>query len=88
MSKNFYDAAAPYYHLIHGDWEENIETQSASLDQIIRRRWGNGTRRVLDATCSIGTQALGLAAKYGNGAGRVMYMIFLCISRRTMVLTS
>lgn len=56
----FYDELAAEYHLIFGDWEQAIAWQAA----IITRRLGDlgltgGT--VLDATCGIGTQAIGLA---------------------------
>ncbi len=37
--------------------------QAAALDGIIRQRWGEEVRTVLDAACGIGTQALGLAAQ-------------------------
>jgi len=63
MTNDFYDPMAPFYHLIHGDWEESVRSQSEAIDQIIRRRWGQGVETILDVTCGIGTQALGLAAK-------------------------
>lgn len=63
MSDDFYDPMAPYYHLIYGDWDDTIARQAAALDRIIRDRWGDEVTSILDATCGIGTQALGLAAK-------------------------
>jgi SAM-dependent methyltransferase len=58
---DFYDRVSPFYHLIHGDWEASVRRQAEQLDGVIRERWGGGVRTVLDATCGIGTQALGLA---------------------------
>jgi len=57
---DFYDALAPYYHLIYADWEASIENQSRALDAIIRSA-GLQSGSVLDAACGIGTQGLGLA---------------------------
>ena len=62
-TNEFYDPMAPFYHLIHGDWEASISRQAAALDQIIQSEWGAGAKSILDVTCGIGTQALGLAAK-------------------------
>lgn len=61
MTNDFYDPMAPFYHLIHGDWEDSITRQAAALDQIIKDTWGDDIHRIHDATCGIGTQALGLA---------------------------
>jgi SAM-dependent methyltransferase len=58
----FYDRLAPLYHLIYPDWNASIAQQSAALDALIRERWGEGRRSILDVACGIGTQALGLAA--------------------------
>lgn len=63
MTNQFYDPMAPFYHLVHGDWDASISRQAAALDGIISARLGQGERyRLLDVTCGIGTQALGLAA--------------------------
>lgn len=62
MTNEFYDPMAPFYHLIHGDWEASISRQSSAIDKIVRDSWGPGASTVLDVTCGIGTQALGLAA--------------------------
>ena len=61
MTAGFYDDLAPYFHLIFADWEASIARQGRELDAVIRERWGGGVRRVLDAACGVGTQALGLA---------------------------
>jgi len=56
----FYAELAGLYHLIYPDWEESIRRQGEALDSVIRGEWpGAGT--VLDVSCGIGTQALGLA---------------------------
>ncbi len=57
----FYDRMASLYHLIFQDWDESIERQAGQLTGIIRERWGIGCRSVLDVTCGIGTQSIGLA---------------------------
>jgi SAM-dependent methyltransferase len=57
----FYDSLAPLYHLVYPDWERSIESQSAALAAIIRRQWGDSIRTILDVSCGIGTQAIGLA---------------------------
>lgn len=62
MTESFYDALAPYYHLIYPDWEASSRRQSEALVTILgefRIRPGD---RLLDAAAGIGTQALGLAA--------------------------
>ena len=61
MAKDFYDSMAPFYHMIYNDWEQSIERQAAQLDQVIQENWGADTRTILDVSCGIGTQALGLA---------------------------
>lgn len=56
----FYDELAPLYHLIFKDWNNSIERQGEQLTTIIRNQWP-GSRTVLDVSCGIGTQAIGLA---------------------------
>ncbi len=58
---DFYDRMAGLYHLIFPDWDESIERQAGQLTSIIRERWGIGCRSVLDVSCGIGTQSIGLA---------------------------
>ena len=65
----FYDQLAADYHLVYTDWESSIRRQAAALDRIIRDRLGATARRVLDCTCGIGTQSLGLAALGYDVAG-------------------
>lgn len=58
----FYDALAPWYHVIYEDWERTIGVQGRALSALFEREWPSSGRRVLDAAIGIGTQALGLAA--------------------------
>jgi 2-polyprenyl-3-methyl-5-hydroxy-6-metoxy-1,4-benzoquinol methylase len=60
---DFYDRMASLYHLIFPNWEESIERQAGQLAGIIHDRWGGEARTVLDVSCGIGTQALGLARR-------------------------
>ena len=57
-----YDEIAGLYHLVYRDWNAAIAQQAAGLDAIIRRHMGPPPRSILDVSCGIGTQALGLAA--------------------------
>jgi SAM-dependent methyltransferase len=59
----FYDALAPYYHLVYENWEASVERQATALDGVIRSVPGEPRRSVLDVACGIGTQSLGLAAR-------------------------
>jgi 2-polyprenyl-3-methyl-5-hydroxy-6-metoxy-1,4-benzoquinol methylase len=59
----FYDRMEPFYHLVYPDWQASIDRQGDALTKIVRGRWGSNVRSVLDATCGIGTQTLGLAAR-------------------------
>jgi hypothetical protein len=57
---DFYDRMAGLYHLIFPDWDASIERQGEQLAGLIRERWGAAARTVLDVSCGIGTQAIGL----------------------------
>ncbi len=59
----FYDALAPWYHLVYQDWEAAIARQGEALASLLAAEWGTGVRRVLDAAVGVGTQALGLAGR-------------------------
>jgi len=61
-ARAFYDALADDYHHVYADWERSIGCQASALDALIGGRLGPGPHRILDCTCGIGTQALGLAA--------------------------
>jgi SAM-dependent methyltransferase len=58
--QDFYDGLAADYHLLFTDWNEAVSRQGRVLDALIQKRRA-GSRRLLDASCGIGTQALGLA---------------------------
>src|SRR4051812_49586668 len=59
----FYDGLAPDYHLAYGgQWDAAVERQAAALDRIIRATLPDA-RDILDCSCGIGTQAIGLALR-------------------------
>lgn len=58
--KNFYAEFTPLYHLIYPNWNESIEEQAYMLDSIIHKAWDNRCSSILDVSCGIGTQAIGL----------------------------
>ncbi|GAA4090968.1 class I SAM-dependent methyltransferase [Streptomyces shaanxiensis] len=55
----FYDELADDYHLIYADWEASVSRQGDALDALI----GQDSAEVLDCSCGIGTQAIGLALR-------------------------
>lgn len=59
----FYDDLAEEYHLVYHDWEASVERQGEALDRVIRESLGDGSKRILDCSCGIGTQCLGLARR-------------------------
>lgn len=56
---HFYDELADDYHRIYSDWDASIRRQGESLDALI----GLERATVLDCSCGIGTQAIGLALR-------------------------
>lgn len=58
---DFYDQLSPFYHLIYEDWEASMAWQAERLSRIIGAQWGKQVASVLDVSCGIGTQSLGLA---------------------------
>ena len=58
----FYDQLADLYHLIFPDWQASIDRQAAQLSAIIHDRWP-AARTLLDVSCGIGTQSIGLATR-------------------------
>jgi SAM-dependent methyltransferase len=56
----FYDELAPLYHLIYQDWASSLVHQGKQLSALIEAEWP-GSRRILDLSCGIGTQSIGLA---------------------------
>jgi SAM-dependent methyltransferase len=59
----FYERLAGDYHLIFADWKQEVFRQGKVLDALIRLQMGAAARTVLDCSCGIGTQAIGLAAQ-------------------------
>jgi SAM-dependent methyltransferase len=59
--RGFYDALAPWYHLVYQDWEVSIASQGQALASLLASESGSLPHDVLDAAVGIGTQALGLA---------------------------
>ncbi|MFF3935064.1 class I SAM-dependent methyltransferase [Streptomyces phaeofaciens] len=55
----FYDALADDYHLIYADWDASTRRQGEALDALV----GRDRAEVLDCSCGIGTQAIGLALR-------------------------
>ncbi|MEU3007961.1 class I SAM-dependent methyltransferase [Streptomyces sp. NPDC007020] len=56
---HFYDELADDYHLIYSDWDAALRRQGDALDALI----GQDGVEVLDCSCGIGTQAIGLALR-------------------------
>ena len=63
---DFYDRLTPFYHIIYKDWGTAVEEQATQLSSIIHEYWGKKVQSILDVSCGIGTQAIGLAAKGYN----------------------
>ena len=61
-SNAFYADLAPVYHLIYPDWDASIERQALGIDSVIQDLWRDA-ETVLDVSCGIGTQSLGLAMR-------------------------
>jgi len=59
-TNSFYADLAPLYHLIYPDWDRSMQRQAETLDSVICELLGD-VSTVLDVSCGIGTQALGLA---------------------------
>jgi len=59
--RGFYDALAPWYHLVYPDWEASIARQGQALASLLTSGWCSLPHNVLDVAVGIGTQALGLA---------------------------
>jgi glycine/sarcosine N-methyltransferase len=56
----FYDGLAADYQLVYANWDAAVDRQGAALDSLIRQARPNAAD-VLDCSCGIGTQAIGLA---------------------------
>jgi glycine/sarcosine N-methyltransferase len=62
LASVFYDGLAADYHLVYGDWAASVSRQAQALDRVVTAALDAGPKRILDCTCGIGTQALGLAS--------------------------
>ena len=58
---DFYNGISSFYHLIYPNWYDSIAKQAEDLNYIIKNYWKGEISTILDASCGIGTQALGLA---------------------------
>ncbi len=62
VAERFYDDLAEDYHLNYQDWRQAVLRQGRVLDSLIRDVHGPAPpATLLDCTCGIGTQAIGLA---------------------------
>lgn len=59
--QEFYDGFAEDYHLIYPDWQSSARRQGGEVRDLITAIKGPGAFSVLDCSCGIGTQAIGLA---------------------------
>jgi SAM-dependent methyltransferase len=60
---DFYDRLTSLYHLIYPSWDEAIDRQAGQIHAIIAERWGAEAKSIVDVSCGIGTQSLGLAKR-------------------------
>ncbi|WP_405359200.1 class I SAM-dependent methyltransferase [Kitasatospora sp. NBC_00085] len=58
--RDFYDELAHDYHLMFRDWDASMAYQAEVLDGLVRLCLGAGPHAILDCSCGIGTQAIGL----------------------------
>lgn len=61
--QQFYDDLAASYQFIFTDWQEVVSRQGRILHQILKSLDELPPKTVLDCTCGIGTQTIGLATK-------------------------
>lgn len=61
MTAQFYDQLAPYYKYIYPDWDASVTRQAKILDEVISEYAQTPVKTILDASCGIGTQSIGLA---------------------------
>jgi SAM-dependent methyltransferase len=59
---DFYDGFASIYHITYGDWDGAVDRWGAALDTLIRKTHLHA-HDILDRSCGIGTQAIGLARR-------------------------
>jgi len=61
MTLTYYNSLAPYYKFIYPDWDKSVQRQGEALDSVIREFIGETFQTILDVSCGIGTQSIGLA---------------------------
>jgi SAM-dependent methyltransferase len=61
--QQLYDELSSEYHLLFPDWRESVRWQGQALDKLIKREIGDSRKTLLDCSCGIGTQAIGLALR-------------------------
>lgn len=59
--QQFYDDLSDNYQFIHADWQESVLRQGRILHQLLQSLGELPPKTLLDCTCGIGTQAIGLA---------------------------
>ena len=62
----FYDDLSEQYHLISSGWDETVKSQGQILNQLLRSKVTKSILDILDCSCGIGTQAIGLAINGHN----------------------
>jgi glycine/sarcosine N-methyltransferase len=68
-AEDFYDRLADEYHLIFTDWRKSVRLHGRILGGLIQKELGDSSFSILDCTCGIGTQAIGLALYGHNVSG-------------------
>jgi len=59
---DFYNQMTDDYHLILTDWDSAVRSQASSIKKLIQKHISDtNTLSILDCSCGIGTQAIGLA---------------------------
>lgn len=60
---DFYDELSEDYHLIFEDWDASVRRHSKNIDKVIQECFNKQKEKIslLDCSCGIGTQAIGLA---------------------------
>jgi glycine/sarcosine N-methyltransferase len=59
---DMYDDIASLYHLVYPNWSAAIDRQGSALNRVLSTFVGSAPLAILDVSCGIGTQTLGLAA--------------------------
>lgn len=62
-TREFYEGLAGDYHQLFADWRASVDRQGTVLEALLRRCDAPPPRALLDCSCGIGTQAIGLALR-------------------------